>query len=163
MRTRAWISGLVVGVVAVAAGTACTSAPKISNPGSTALLKISSNHQGAFQNNSWMTYNDETCSNKPESIASFSWAGGSEKDVRFDSGKPIYLLATSTGAQGGYHTMSMVGCQSIVTFTPAPNATYAVRQVRHSCQIQVLNVGTGAPPPDIRRIPIAGACGLKSS
>ncbi|MES2907950.1 MAG: hypothetical protein V4688_02200 [Pseudomonadota bacterium] len=160
-------SALIFSIIVAAVGAGCTVMPEVSHPETSAILHISSNHQGSFANNTWLTYNDEACTDTPQRVAHFSWATGSAKDVVVDSGKPVYLLAVSMGIQSDYYSMAshsilMAGCQSLVAFTPAANTPYAVRHNKGSCRIEVQDQKSGATPSTMRVIPISGNCGLKS-
>jgi len=97
-------------------------------------------------------------------ITGINWSDGKEKARPVPAGASINLLAqTLINSDGGSpYAVTSNYCAASVTFTPRPGADYSViqRAIRGvSCNVEIVDRATGAPPLDLVVNPPVEHCG----
>jgi hypothetical protein len=87
-------------------------------------------------------------------ITGINWSDKKHKSRPVPAGASINLFAQTkiNSAGGGWMGAQSNLCAASVTFTPQPGANYSViqRAIRPvSCNIEIVDRATGAPPPDL--------------
>jgi hypothetical protein len=94
-------------------------------------------------------------------ITGLNWMDGHEKSKGVPAGSPVNLFAqTQVNSNGRPGYINKNYCAASVTFTPKAGGRYSVTQrvIRPiSCNVEVIDETTGAPPPDLVVNP-AAAC-----
>lgn len=111
---------------------------------------------GTTQNYSISAPGDDSCGSL-ERAAIFSFIVGGSTSRRIAAGQSLKIYATTSfealaEVSGGTATYRTVFCAAEALFTPEANHTYSITQREVSpqtCVLEVLDVTTGAAPPDL--------------
>lgn len=83
-----------------------------------------------------------------------------EKSVILEAGHPVRVLANiAKESTGGYQYERVYQCRNLVEFTPVANKKYVIlqtsdnRKIDFSCELAVVEEGSGLPPADFRHLP----------
>lgn len=130
-----------------------------------AKLSIASDQSGFMSAQMFSSFDDAECKTPGYVMAAFNFSKDKKQTLLVQPGKRLHVLATFQRTSGARLAGELIEvgsryCNNLISFTPELGHTYSLRQTTSEakCQVQLVDIGSGSPPPTFEVLEVRGNC-----